>query len=132
VGYRIVENAEQPVLASGPGARSRVLAAASTGAEHMSVVERWLAPGAEVPLHQHPEGVEEVIWVRRGTAEFRLGDETAVVGPDTTVIVPPGLRHGFAAVGDEELHLFARWSAAAPLAAWEDGREEVEVPGAAA
>ena len=107
-----------------------MLAAASTGTTCMAVAERWLEPGAEVSLHRHPEGVEEAVWVRSGEAEFRVGDEVAVVGADCTVVIPPLAWHGFRALGGAELALFTRWSAAVPTTLDEDGGEgEPEVPG---
>lgn len=129
--YRIVHNDEQPILDAGPGMRSRVLAGAVNGACHMSVVERWLDPGAVVEAHRHPAEVEEAIWVRAGEMEIRVDDEPAVVGPDTTVVVPPLARHGFRASGNEELYVLSRYSAAVPLTLLEDGSEGApEIPGA--
>ena len=126
----VVVNEQEPILQAGPGSRARVLAAASKGARHMAVAERWLDPGAEVAVHTHPESVEEVVWIAAGSAEFRVGDETEVVGADCTVVIPPLTPHGFTALGDEPLHVFSRWSAAVPVTVAEDGGEgPPEVPG---
>src|SRR5262245_11415314 len=97
--HRVIDNDEQPILAAGPGMRSRVLAGSVNGALHMSVVERWLAPGAVVEPHRHPAELEEAIWIRAGELEIRVDDELAVVGPDTTVVVPPLARHCLRSVG---------------------------------
>jgi quercetin dioxygenase-like cupin family protein len=131
MGARVIDNADEPILESGPGCRSRLLAGALHGTGFMSVVERWISPGAEVPTHRHPEGVEEVIWVRGGNGEFWVDDEQATLAEDTTIIVPPLRRHGFRAVGDETLWLFSRYSAATPMTLGDDGSEGApEVPGA--
>jgi mannose-6-phosphate isomerase-like protein (cupin superfamily) len=132
MAYSFVDNEEQPILDAGPGIRSRVLAGASNGAHHMSVVERWLDPGAVVEAHRHPGEVEEAIWVRAGEMEIRIEDEIAVVGPDATVVVPPLATHTLRAVGGDELYVLSRWSAAVPLTVLDDGAEGApEIPGAA-
>lgn len=130
VSYRVIQNDDQPVLESGRGTRSRVIAAAHNSATRMSVVERWLDPGAEMRLHRHPEGIEEVIWVRSGDGEFRVGDEIAVVGADHTIVIPPLAWHSFRVVGDAELYVLSRYSAAVPVTLTEEGgKGEPEVPG---
>jgi len=121
--YRLIENEQQPIVEGSPGSRGRVLAGASNGATCMAVVERWLDPGTEVAAHRHPEGIEEVIWVRGGRGEFRVEDERAEVGPDHTLVIPPRARHSFRSVGDEPLWLFSRYSAATPTLLADDGSE---------
>ena len=126
----MVDNDRQPILESGPGSRSRVLAAASNGATCMAVVERWLDPGASVAPHRHPTGIEEVIWIRSGRAEFTVDGERVEVGPDHTVVIPPLSRHEFRSVGEEPLSLFSRYSSATPTVLADDGTEAgSEIPG---
>jgi quercetin dioxygenase-like cupin family protein len=126
----VVDNEQVPVLESGPGRRSRVLAGHALGARHMAVAEQWLDPGAGMPMHRHPDDCEEVFWIVSGTAEVRIDDEAEVVESDCTVIVPPGSLHGFTALGGEPLHLWTRWSRAIPTVLGEDGAEgDAEVPG---
>jgi quercetin dioxygenase-like cupin family protein len=120
--YRVVDNEQQPVVELARGSRSRVLAGASTGASCMAVVERWLDPGAQVPVHRHPPGVEEVIWIRDGQGEFEVDGERALIGPDHTLVIAPLSRHGFRVVGDETLSLLCRYSAPVPAILEEDGR----------
>ena len=128
--YRLIDNDREPILETGPGSRTRVLAGASNGATCMAVVERWLDPGAEVAQHRHPAGIEEVIWVRSGRAEFSVDGEQAEVGPDNTVVIAPLSRHGFRSVGEEPLSLFSRYSAATPTVIADDGTEGgSEIPG---
>lgn len=129
--YRIIDNEAEPVLESGPGSRSRVLAGAANGTTCMAVVERWLDPGAEVSEHRHPEGIEEVIWIRAGRGEFSVEGEQAELGPDTTLVIPPLARHSFRSTGEEPLSLFTRYSAAVPTMLADDGSDAgPEVPGA--
>jgi mannose-6-phosphate isomerase-like protein (cupin superfamily) len=129
-GYRLVENDAQLLLEAAPGSRSRVLAGACNGARHMAVVERWLDPGVEVADHRHPEGVEEVIWVRGGRGEFRVDGERAEIGPEQTLVIAPLSLHGFRSIGDEPLSLLCRYSSArAPLLAADGGDAGPELPG---
>ena len=57
------------------------------------------APGAGAPLHVHE--MDELIVVLEGRLEARLGDEVAEAGPDHTLVIPPGLPHGFTVLGPE-------------------------------
>src|SRR4051794_38691260 len=98
--YRVIENEDQPILENGSGDRSRVLASAAYGTTCMAVVERWLDPGAEVPEHRHPEGVEEVVWIRAGRGSFTVDGEEAEIGPDHTLVIAPLARHSFRSIGD--------------------------------
>ena len=58
-----------------------------------SVVE----PGAGAPLHTHED--DELIVILEGTVEATLGDQVQKVGADHTLVVPPGVPHGFTSTG---------------------------------
>lgn len=105
---------EQPVVEQAPGVRFRLRAGASTGADVLTVGDRWFDPGAGMPMHVHPEGVEEIVWVQAGQAEFEVDGETAVVGEEHTVIIPAGASHRYTASGDAVLHVLVRWSSTRP------------------
>jgi mannose-6-phosphate isomerase-like protein (cupin superfamily) len=121
----VVDIESQPVVEIDRGSRARVIAAQSNGTTCMAVVERWLDPGVGTSLHSHPEGTEEVVWVKGGRAHFRVGDEEATVEVDNTVVIPAGTLHAFTSAGDETLHLMCRYSSARPLVLDANG-----VPGA--
>ena len=53
--------------------------------------------GAGAPLHTHED--DELLVVLEGTLRVRIGDESHDAGADHTVVVPPGVPHGFEAVG---------------------------------
>ena len=106
----VVDHDSQPVLEQSPGVRYRLRAGGSTNAQRLTVADRWLEPGTGVPLHAHPAGVEEAIWVAAGEAEFEVDGETAVVGAGHTVIVRAGSTHRFTARGPQTLQLLTRWS----------------------
>src|SRR5258707_4784125 len=93
----IIANEAAPETPWRPGYRSFTLAGKNQGLSCSSsygVVE----PGAGAPLHFH-ENTDEIIIVLEGTLEFRLGDETLVVGPNHTIAIPAGVPHAFVAVG---------------------------------
>jgi quercetin dioxygenase-like cupin family protein len=106
---------DHPIVEQAPGVRFRLRAGASTGAEILTVADRWFEPGAGVLLHTHPEGVEEVVWVQEGQAEFEVDGETAVVGEEHTVIIPAGASHRYTSCGDEALRVLVRWSSIRPV-----------------
>jgi quercetin dioxygenase-like cupin family protein len=126
--FTVIDHEAEAIIEGGPGNRSRVLAAASHGATCMSVVERWLDPGKAIALHRHPDGIEEVIWVRGGRAEFTVDGESAIVGPDQTVVIAPGSTHAIQAVGDETLWMFCRYSSATPTVVSDGGVTISEPP----
>ena len=47
-------------------------------------------PGAGAPLHTHT--IDELIVILKGTLEVSMDGETQTVGPDHTVVIPPGGR----------------------------------------
>lgn len=70
-----------------PGVRRRRLAAS----EQTYQMEVLLEPGAEVPLHQHPQ--EQLSYVARGRLRFQLGEELLEAEAGSTVLIPGGTPH---------------------------------------
>jgi mannose-6-phosphate isomerase-like protein (cupin superfamily) len=86
-----------------PGVETRMLVSAVNGATQFCIFEQWVAPGAGAPTHWHP--VEEVLTVREGEAEMRIGEERAVLTAGQSLIVPAGRKHGFRNSGTATLHI---------------------------
>ena len=63
----------------------------------MSVVKPH---SATHPPHSHPE--EEFFFVLQGKMEFYLNGQRRIVGPLTSLYVPPNVEHGIRNVGDTE------------------------------
>ena len=76
--------------------------AAQTGGE-LVAIDLELPAGRRVPgpLHVHPVQ-EERFEVVEGTMRFRMGRERIVAGAGEVVVVPPGVAHDFANVGDDD------------------------------
>ena len=64
------------------------------------------------PLHTHT--IDELIVIMKGTLEVSIDGETHTVGPDHTVVIPPGAEHGFKIVGEETAELLVFFPALDP------------------
>jgi mannose-6-phosphate isomerase-like protein (cupin superfamily) len=53
-----------------------------------------IAAGRELEAHVHADE-DDAFYILEGEMTFVFGDETAVAGPGTFVLVPPGTEHGF-------------------------------------
>jgi len=84
-------------LKIGIGTRSRLpshkIVTPATGAQQCELWEQFMEPGGEIPSHYHK--VEEIVTFLSGQVEVTIGEETTIVGADTSVFVPPNLLHGF-------------------------------------
>lgn len=107
-----------------PGVRTRLIAAASTGATQLCLFEQWSEPGTGAPVHRHP-GVEEAVCVLAGEAEFWVEHERLRVGTGDTVVVSPDRRHGFTNVGTTTLHTLAAFADATPPVVYDNEPEVV-------
>ena len=75
---------------------------ANTGGELLAI-DLELPAKRRVPggQHIHPKQ-EERFEVVEGTMRFRMGRKRVVAGPGEVVVVPPGQKHDFANVGDDD------------------------------
>ncbi|MDA0264113.1 MAG: cupin domain-containing protein [Chloroflexi bacterium] len=60
-------------------------------------------PGTGAPLHTHV--IDELIMIMDGTLEVRVEGETHTVGKGHTLVIPPGVEHGFKVVGGKTAEL---------------------------
>lgn len=56
-----------------------------------------IAPGAEVPLHDHPH--EQAGTLLEGLMEMTIGDETRELTPGDSYVIPGGVMHSARAIG---------------------------------
>ena len=86
------------LLHAGEGERLEAdnrIATIKIGREELSLIEFELEPGFEGPEpHAHDDHVDS-FYVLDGEAEFRLGDETLLLGAGSFVAAPPGVLHTF-------------------------------------
>ena len=67
------------------------------------------------PRHPHSHrGMEEVIYVEKGSGKAWVNGETAPIGPGDTILIPAGARHMMINTGRGRLKLFCAFSAADP------------------
>ncbi len=55
--------------------------------------------GAVFPVHAHPQ--EQITTVLSGRIQFTIDGVTVLLGPGETAVIPAGVLHGAAVVGDE-------------------------------
>ncbi len=95
----VVKRDEVPVLEGGPGELIRELAGlARTNAQLLSLAEVTITPNGGASEHYHRQ-MEEVYYLLHGQARLTVNDETRIVGPGDTIVIPPGARHKIVNVG---------------------------------
>jgi mannose-6-phosphate isomerase-like protein (cupin superfamily) len=98
----------RPVIVP-PGAGRRIgnveLLARSADTPRFNALIITLTPSRRLEQHVH-EDEDDAFYILSGTLTFELGDERVAAGPGTFVLVPPGVSHGFANEGDEEVRMF--------------------------
>jgi mannose-6-phosphate isomerase-like protein (cupin superfamily) len=99
------------------GSEIRELAGTPTGnAEHQSLAEATVPPGAETEEHFHRTS-EEIYLFTRGMGRMRLGDQEGDVRAGDCVVITPGTPHKLTNPGPEPLVL---WCCCAPAYSHED------------
>ena len=73
---------------------------ASTGANHLTVLEGTFFPGKGHSFHYHADQ-EELIYVVSGTVEHWIEQERRILGPGDSVFMPPNVVHATFNVGAE-------------------------------
>jgi len=53
-----------------------------------------IVPGRDLEAHTHADE-DDAFYILEGEMTFLFGGETAIAGPGTFVLVPPGVEHGF-------------------------------------
>ena len=102
---QISDPGDRPLEQWREGVQTRMVISAANGATQLCVFEQWVAPGKGAPTHSHP--VEELLTVREGEAEMRLGEARRLVRAGQSLVVPAGRLHGFRNAGTGTLHIHA-------------------------
>jgi mannose-6-phosphate isomerase-like protein (cupin superfamily) len=99
----IMRHADVPLYQRRPGYQARRLISKEDGAASTYVGLSYVQPGSGAPSHTHP--VEETLVVLKGRAHVWMGEEECDLGPETTILVPAGVVHGFRSSGPDPLVL---------------------------
>ncbi len=75
-----------------------------SGSTKTPTTELQIIEMSKIRLHHH-EQEDHIIYVARGRATARLGDDTREVKPGDILNVPRRVPHGFAKIGDQNLVL---------------------------
>lgn len=101
----VIDHEAQPLEQWREGVMTKMRMSFLLGGRQLCIFEQWCAPGLGAPIHVH--AVEEVLEVLAGQIEITLEGETAAAGPNHSVLIPAGARHGFRNVGTDTLHVRA-------------------------
>jgi mannose-6-phosphate isomerase-like protein (cupin superfamily) len=93
------------------GVMTRMRMSTLAGGRQLCIFDQFCDAGVGAPTHFH--AVEEVLEVIDGTAEIQLGEESAVVTANQSVLIPAGISHGFRNLERSMLHV--RATLAAPI-----------------
>ncbi|MHB1000370.1 MAG: cupin domain-containing protein [Armatimonadota bacterium] len=74
-----------------PGCHMRAL-----HSENMTVTHWQLDAGATIPGHSHPH--EQITTLIEGEMELTVGDETKLMTPNISAVIPSGTRHSVKAL----------------------------------
>ena len=62
--------------------------------------------GAHAAAHKHPH--EQIVWMVKGTMDFRIGDEKQTMKPGDVAVIPGGVEHeGYLPEDSEVIDFFA-------------------------
>jgi quercetin dioxygenase-like cupin family protein len=103
------------------GVLTRMRVSAQNGGTQLCLFEQWCEPGHGAPTHLH--AVEEVLHVLAGEADVWVEETRARLTAGQLMIVPAGVKHGFANFGTSELHIQSTLAAPVFEAAYDDKRE---------
>lgn len=107
---QVLDHATQPLEKWRDGVMTLMRVSATIQSRQLCIFEQFCDPGLGAPMHLH--AVEEVLEVLEGKAEITLRDESMIVTPNQSVLIPAGARHGFKNVGTGILRVRATLAAA--------------------
>ena len=98
----IINHAHLPEVPWRPGYRKWDITTHEHGVS-TSLSLNTAEPGTGAPLHTH--AIDELIVILSGALEVRIGGETHRVEQAHTLVIPPGVPHGFTVVGEANAEL---------------------------
>jgi mannose-6-phosphate isomerase-like protein (cupin superfamily) len=118
---KVLIHDELPLEKWRDGVMTQMRVSAIVGGRQFCIFDQFCDTGLGAPMHVH--AVEEVLEVIEGVAEIWLGQESAIVRPNQSVIIPAGMRHGFRNVETPTLHVRATLASPIFEAMYENGKE---------
>lgn len=115
-----VSTAQGEVLPLDWGTITWLVAGSMRNSAHLTFGRVTIKPKARNPVHRHP-ACEELLYVVSGRVEHSLGDERFVMGAGDVIVIPAGVWHNAAALGDEEAELIIVFSSADRTTESQDG-----------
>ena len=109
----IVNHDDVPEVPWRPNYRKWDITVPGDGTTSSAMSYSVVATGGTAPLHAHE--ADELITVLEGEIEARLGDVTQVVGPNHTLVIPPGAPHGFTNKGTADAKLLTYFPSQDPF-----------------
>ena len=113
-----------PIVSFPGGATYRTVVGEEDGSTPVWVGVQVSPPGYSTGTHSHP--YMEVVSVIEGTGEAWMeGQPEAVpIGPGDSLVIPPGVKHGFRATGHEPLKTYGVHASSARIVQREPGTQE--------
>lgn len=108
---KILVHDDQPLEKWREGVMTRMRMSALLGGRQLCIFDQFCGAGLGAPTHIH--AVEEVLEVVDGAAEIWLGNQSATVRTNQSILIPAGVRHGFRNMESTTLHV--RATLAAPI-----------------
>jgi quercetin dioxygenase-like cupin family protein len=121
---QVLDNTKRTV-AELPGIVHLTVAGGEQGLKRLSVWRQTMAPGCATPAHQHD--CEEAVLVVAGSGEVHIDGQVLAFGPDSTLVLPPGVPHQIFNTGDGPLVTVAAFSAT-PVGTFQQNGERLELP----
>lgn len=106
VGYltKVVVDEVEETTAAGDNRLRLLVHQAKTGNKHCQLTLLRILPGHEFPRHLHPNS-DDVIYILKGRATFKVGQEKFEVGPGDIVIAPEGVPHSAVNFAAEDVEM---------------------------
>jgi mannose-6-phosphate isomerase-like protein (cupin superfamily) len=105
----VLDHSDQQTEKWREGVLTRMRMSHMVGARQLCIFDQFCDYGLGAPLHVH--AVEEVLEVINGRAEITLGNESAIVTSNQSVLIPAGIKHGFKNLEKTVLHVRATLAA---------------------
>jgi mannose-6-phosphate isomerase-like protein (cupin superfamily) len=117
----VLDHNDQPTEKWRDGVLTRMRMSILLGGRQLCIFDQFCDHGLGAPIHIH--AVEEVLEVIDGKAEIFLGDASAIVTKNQSVLIPAGVKHGFRNLEKTVLHVRATLASPIFEASYENKNE---------